>query len=201
MSRPPLPLVARQHHQMQQQGPRPMDHQMHQQGPSLWITRCMHQQGPRPMAYGSPDASPGSRGPQAYGSPDASPGAQAYGSPDASAGAQAFGSPDALAGIQAYGSPDALAGIQLWSQMLWAYGSPDTSPEAQVSPSGLPAVQVPGSVGTTWYGPGTLMNNVACTASHRHTSTGLHQTSWCLPPAMNTIPYSLPKYKVIVICS
>ena len=33
-------------------------------------------------------------------------------------------------------------------------------------PVGLPAVQVPGSVGTTWYGPGTLMNNVACTASH-----------------------------------
>ena len=33
-------------------------------------------------------------------------------------------------------------------------------------PGGLPAVQVPGSVGTTWYGPGTLMNNVACTASH-----------------------------------
>ena len=34
---------------------------------------------------------------------------------------------------------------------------------------GLPAVQVPGSVGTTWYGPGigpTLMNNVAWTASH-----------------------------------
>ena len=36
-------------------------------------------------------------------------------------------------------------------------------------PGGLPAVQVPGSVGTTWYGPGigpTLMNNVAWTASH-----------------------------------
>ena len=34
---------------------------------------------------------------------------------------------------------------------------------------GLPAVQVPGSVGTAWYGPGirpTLMNNVAWTASH-----------------------------------
>ncbi|KAL5486466.1 hypothetical protein EMCRGX_G018948, partial [Ephydatia muelleri] len=34
---------------------------------------------------------------------------------------------------------------------------------------GLPAVQVPGSVGTTWYGPGigpTLKNNVAWTASH-----------------------------------
>ena len=36
-------------------------------------------------------------------------------------------------------------------------------------PGGLPAVQVPGSVGTAWYGPGIgpiLMNNVAWTASH-----------------------------------
>ena len=33
MSQPAFPRVARQHHQMHQQGPRPMDHQMHKQGP------------------------------------------------------------------------------------------------------------------------------------------------------------------------
>ena len=44
------PCVARQHHQMHQQGPRPMDHQMHQQGPRP-MDHQMHQQMPRPIDH------------------------------------------------------------------------------------------------------------------------------------------------------
>ena len=69
MSQPPLPRVARQHHQMQQQGPRPMDHQMPQQGPRPMdhqmpqqgprpMDHQMHQQGPRPMDHQMPQQGP-----------------------------------------------------------------------------------------------------------------------------------------------
>eukprot|EP00731_Ephydatia_muelleri_P002925 Em0001g2925a len=42
--------TGRQHHQMHQQGPRPMDHQMHQQVPRP-MDHQMHQQVPRPMDH------------------------------------------------------------------------------------------------------------------------------------------------------